>query len=447
MSTNTSTQSNAMEFQVNNQLGDPDKLADISEGDEASGTRGLKGTETQERPRNQTPTVVTDADIYAIIQQILKQQEQTLEHLSQLIHKQHVNIGNEVAMQVEQERTNNKKLFQDCQVETNHKIPDNTDKITEISMNTKQQFVGLEERHSNNMQVVSENIEINNKRYEDDTVSENIDRESEETEIVVMSDESESPVMMDVDEGRNSNMDRRGEDETSPLHVTNHDGDEAIELEKDPLTPYWPAIHGCRSAKDFQCLNSMSEEDTANPWEIKPSQTHVRKSRPHSRREKHSSRSRHASSSHRKRHHHSRSHRDEHRRHNRDKVTMKEENSLLSRLEFRSHRNKEALKSRKEEKQKEKEHRNKEALKSHKEEKQKEKERQERELHREGRLELERIIEIYRKEIEVRRQGRQDKERSSSREKKREDFETREKETQNLHTHTETCLLYTSRCV
>ena len=36
----------------------------------------------------------------------------------------------------------------------------------------------------------------------------------------------------------------------------------------------------------------------------------------------------------------------------------------------------------------------------------------------------------------MRRQGRQDKERSSSREKKREDFETREKEIQNLHTHT-----------
>ena len=154
----------------------------------------------------------------------------------------------------------------------------------------------MDERHSNNIRVVSEKIEINNKRCEDNTaaikelraemleemkkVHENvsvIDRKSEETEIIVMSDESELPVMMDVDEGRNSNTDRRGEDETSPLHVTNHDVDEAIELEKDTLTPYLPAIHGCRSVEDFQCLNNMAEEDIADPWEIKPTQTHVHK--------------------------------------------------------------------------------------------------------------------------------------------------------------------------
>ena len=53
---------------------------------------------------------------------------------------------------------------------------------------------------------------------------------------------------------------RRGEDETSPLHATNHDVDEEIELEKDTLPPYLPAIHGCRSVEEFQCLNSMSED-------------------------------------------------------------------------------------------------------------------------------------------------------------------------------------------
>ena len=41
MSTNTSTQSNAMEFEINNQLGDPDTLADISGKDQASGTLSL----------------------------------------------------------------------------------------------------------------------------------------------------------------------------------------------------------------------------------------------------------------------------------------------------------------------------------------------------------------------------------------------------------------------
>ena len=52
------------------------------------------------------------------------------------IHKQHMEIRNEIARQMEQGRTNIKKLFQDCQVETNHKIQDNTDKITELSINT-----------------------------------------------------------------------------------------------------------------------------------------------------------------------------------------------------------------------------------------------------------------------------------------------------------------------
>ena len=52
MSTNTSTQSNAMEFQINNQLGDPDTLADISEEDEASGTRGLNGQNDKTQKHN-----------------------------------------------------------------------------------------------------------------------------------------------------------------------------------------------------------------------------------------------------------------------------------------------------------------------------------------------------------------------------------------------------------
>ena len=59
--------------------------------------------------------------------------EQALLQMNEQINKKHVEIRDEVAMQVEQERTNNKKLFQDYQVETNHKIQDNTDKITELN--------------------------------------------------------------------------------------------------------------------------------------------------------------------------------------------------------------------------------------------------------------------------------------------------------------------------
>ena len=83
MSKNTDTQSNEMEFEINNQLGDPDMLADISEENQASGTWGQNGqnnenaetqqftptieTEIRERPICQTP-LETDknTDIYTI---------------------------------------------------------------------------------------------------------------------------------------------------------------------------------------------------------------------------------------------------------------------------------------------------------------------------------------------------------------------------------------------
>lgn len=207
---------------------------------------------------------------------------------------------------------------------------------------------------------------------------------------------------------------------------------------------------------DSESSFSMSEEDTADSLEIKPPQAHIHKSRSHNRREKHSSsRSRHASSNRRKGHHHSRSHRDERRRHHRDRISMKEESSLLSRSESRSHRSKEAHESRKEEKQREerlreervreerlKEERlreerlREEKAKAEEEQRkrmeaemrerlerkrngaQKEKERQEREIRRERLLEAERVKEIYRKDIEERRQRRQDRERSRSREEK-----------------------------
>ena len=48
-------------FQINNQLGDPDTLADISEEDEASGTRGLnRQDEVNAETQQFTPTVVTE---------------------------------------------------------------------------------------------------------------------------------------------------------------------------------------------------------------------------------------------------------------------------------------------------------------------------------------------------------------------------------------------------
>ena len=120
--------------------------------------------------------------------------EQALQQTKKQIQKQHIEIRNEVAIQIEQERTNNKKLFQDCQVETNNKIQDNTDKITELSMNTKQQIVELDERHSNNIQIINKRCEDNTvaikelraeKLEEMKKVSENIDCKSEETDLQI----------------------------------------------------------------------------------------------------------------------------------------------------------------------------------------------------------------------------------------------------------------------
>ncbi|XP_014260844.1 cyclin-dependent kinase 11B [Cimex lectularius] len=48
-------------------------------------------------------------------------------------------------------------------------------------------------------------------------------------------------------------------DDTPPLPEVAHDGEEEMELEKDTLPPYLPAIQGCRSVEEFQCLNRIEE--------------------------------------------------------------------------------------------------------------------------------------------------------------------------------------------
>lgn len=46
-----------------------------------------------------------------------------------------------------------------------------------------------------------------------------------------------------------------GGEESPQVPAANHEIDEDIELTKDTLPPYLPAIQGCRSVEEFQCLN------------------------------------------------------------------------------------------------------------------------------------------------------------------------------------------------
>ena len=140
MSTNTDTQSNKMEFEINNQLGDPDTLADISEENQESGTWGQNRqydenaetqqltpteiTEIRERPISQTP-LETDknTDIYTILQQLLEQQlsqhtrrmEKRSKKIEEQIQKQSEKKEKRLALQAE--RTT-KQLSQQIQEES-----------------------------------------------------------------------------------------------------------------------------------------------------------------------------------------------------------------------------------------------------------------------------------------------------------------------------------------
>ena len=44
-------------------------------------------------------------------------------------------------------------------------------------------------------------------------------------------------------------------DDTPPLPPVGQEDEEEMELAKDTLPPYLPAIQGCRSVEEFQCLN------------------------------------------------------------------------------------------------------------------------------------------------------------------------------------------------
>ncbi|KAK7590418.1 hypothetical protein V9T40_002031 [Parthenolecanium corni] len=73
-------------------------------------------------------------------------------------------------------------------------------------------------------------------------------------------DEDEDDDDDDDDEDSDANKSTSTKEETPPRVVaTNEDVDTEIELEKDTLPSYFPAIQGCRSVEEFQCLNRIEE--------------------------------------------------------------------------------------------------------------------------------------------------------------------------------------------
>lgn len=78
--------------------------------------------------------------------------------------------------------------------------------------------------------------------------------EEEEEEEVEQEADGKSETNHESGDGDN------GKEETPPRIVTtNDDVDTEIELEKDTLPSYFPAIQGCRSVEEFQCLNRIEE--------------------------------------------------------------------------------------------------------------------------------------------------------------------------------------------
>ncbi|XP_054284493.1 cyclin-dependent kinase 11B-like isoform X1 [Macrosteles quadrilineatus] len=122
--------------------------------------------------------------------------------------------------------------------------------------------------------------------------------EKEEEEAMMLSDVSVSPTPMEEDQPRDGDTeaaaegsdgskhsDASGDEEssdnsdtssgseqetddsrprsrsrsTTPVVTSSHNVDNDIELTKDTLPPYLPAIQGCRSVEEFQCLNRIEE--------------------------------------------------------------------------------------------------------------------------------------------------------------------------------------------
>ncbi|XP_075213703.1 uncharacterized protein LOC142319914 [Lycorma delicatula] len=52
-----------------------------------------------------------------------------------------------------------------------------------------------------------------------------------------------------------------GQEKSPPILVPNYNVDEEIEFIKDSLPPYLPAIQGCRSVEEFQCLNRFVKSE------------------------------------------------------------------------------------------------------------------------------------------------------------------------------------------
>ncbi|BET00452.1 Cell division cycle [Nesidiocoris tenuis] len=72
------------------------------------------------------------------------------------------------------------------------------------------------------------------------------------------SDESEEEEE-DTDEEASDNGRASGKDSTPPLPEVDREDDQEMELAKDTLPAYLPAIQGCRSVEEFQCLNRIEE--------------------------------------------------------------------------------------------------------------------------------------------------------------------------------------------
>jgi cell division cycle 2-like protein len=75
-----------------------------------------------------------------------------------------------------------------------------------------------------------------------------------ETFKIINKRQSNSGKRLTVSESDDSRARTRSRS-TTPIVSSSPDVDTDIELTKDTLPPYLPAIQGCRSVEEFQCLN------------------------------------------------------------------------------------------------------------------------------------------------------------------------------------------------
>ncbi|XP_046675560.1 cyclin-dependent kinase 11B-like isoform X3 [Homalodisca vitripennis] len=95
------------------------------------------------------------------------------------------------------------------------------------------------------VEIINDGSEHSGKRSEPSVEEES----SEDSDSSTESDQGESDESRAVSRSRSN----------TPIVGSNHDVDNDIELAKDTFPPYLPAIQGCRSVEEFQCLNRIEE--------------------------------------------------------------------------------------------------------------------------------------------------------------------------------------------